>query len=226
MARVLLVEDHGDWRRLLTGVLRRHGDVVVSTDSRSGALAQLAGRRKLDLAIVDLYLGGVPHGMEICREASSLNVPVIAISGPAIADEVRTLFKECGVTDFVTKNNFDEAGFALKVNKILQRNLRRAEPDAAMKVPEVSIVVQNIVSLTQTANYQNIMNLVDKLPMSEDERLAVKEKTAEVLDELSRDKPDRNKVSKAVSWIAGRSWEVFLQLIPKILETPWPQGGA
>jgi DNA-binding NarL/FixJ family response regulator len=84
MKRVLLVDDHDLFRRMLAVVLERHTD--LKEDVHAGSLAEarsaLNGHHgDLDVAIVDLDL---PEGeaTELVRELRALGVPVLGIVGP------------------------------------------------------------------------------------------------------------------------------------------------
>jgi DNA-binding NarL/FixJ family response regulator len=84
MKRVLLVDDHDLFRRMLAVVLEQHTDLKEDVHAESLAEARSALSRHhgdLDVAVVDLDL---PEGeaTELVRELRALGVPVLGIVGP------------------------------------------------------------------------------------------------------------------------------------------------
>ncbi len=82
--RVLLVDTDAGYGRTLAALLRRQGDRVQAVRTRAAAL-YAARRRRFDLAVVDLFLGG--GGAELAR-ALSRHVPALVLSlGTRLADD-------------------------------------------------------------------------------------------------------------------------------------------
>jgi CheY-like chemotaxis protein len=85
MARqVLLVDADAGYGRALAALLRRQGDHVRVVRTGAAALSA-ARRRRFDLAVVDLFLGG--GGAEVAR-ALSRHVPELVLSlGTRLSDD-------------------------------------------------------------------------------------------------------------------------------------------
>src|ERR1039458_519458 len=126
MARVLLLDDHPDWRNRLSAVLRRAGHSVVAVGSRDEAIQRLAAAPSIDVAVVDMFIGvGLAASDEICREARELSIPVIAISGPASRTQVAEFFTRHKVVTFLEKVPFDEALFLHQVNRAVRGQVEK-----------------------------------------------------------------------------------------------------
>ncbi len=82
--RVLLVDTDVGYTRALAALLRRRGDHVQSVRTPAAALSA-ARRRRFDLAVVDLLLGG--GGPELAQ-ALSRHVPALVLSlGTRLTDD-------------------------------------------------------------------------------------------------------------------------------------------
>lgn len=101
VARILVVDDEPQLRRLLDISLRAQGYQVLTADSGALALAQWAGQGA-DLVILDLGLPDI-DGQDVLRELRTLSdVPVIVLSVRAHeAEKVQAL--DAGANDYVTK---------------------------------------------------------------------------------------------------------------------------
>jgi DNA-binding NtrC family response regulator len=126
MGRVLLLEDHPDWRARLAAVLRTAGHVVWEAGNREQALRRLAAKPPIELAVIDVFIeDGLAVSDELCREARELSIPVVIISGPATRAEVAGFFTRHRVVSFVEKAPFDEAFFVHQVNRALRGGRER-----------------------------------------------------------------------------------------------------
>jgi two-component system, OmpR family, KDP operon response regulator KdpE len=101
MARVLVVDDDPSLLKAMRIGLRARGDEVVSAQTGSEALEQVALVRP-DLVILDLGLPDL-DGIEVCRRIREFSsVPVVVLS--AYGDERRKVEAlDGGADDFVTK---------------------------------------------------------------------------------------------------------------------------
>jgi len=95
-----------------------------------GALDGIAGLRLVrevrpDLVLLDLQLGSLPHGLDICdqiRSDSSLAAtPIVVLTGgtPSTALEIRMFEK--GVDEFIEKQRFNPRVFIQRVRAVLRR---------------------------------------------------------------------------------------------------------
>jgi CheY-like chemotaxis protein len=91
--RVLVAEDDDDLRSAVVRLLEIHGYSVAETAGGVEALAATRGG-DIDLILLDLGLPGV-NGLDIARElrqdARTAGIPVVAITGSWIADDVDAL---------------------------------------------------------------------------------------------------------------------------------------
>ena len=104
MARVLVVDDDPDVRRLVEMKLHLDGIDTVSATNGAEAL-EVLGTEQVDLVILDLMMP-VMDGLEVCRrmqeDAVLTAVPVIMLTARAQADDIETGF-ETGATDYIVK---------------------------------------------------------------------------------------------------------------------------
>lgn len=104
MARVLVVDDNEDNRRVLRRMLELEGHQVSS--ARNGELA-LAEARKghPDLILMDLSMPGM-DGWDATRHLKSeealSTIPVVVVTGHLTSDEIRRA-REVGCEDVVSK---------------------------------------------------------------------------------------------------------------------------
>jgi DNA-binding response OmpR family regulator len=101
--RVLLIEDDADIAEAISYQLQKEGLQVRV--ARTGEEGLDAGRRGVDLVLLDLNLPGI-DGLEVCRlirrHGATAHVPIIIVS--ARSDEVdRVLGLEMGADDYVVK---------------------------------------------------------------------------------------------------------------------------
>jgi two-component system sensor histidine kinase/response regulator len=103
-ARLLVVDDQENSRKIIGGMLEGSGFDVVLAASGDEALEQL-GRHKIDLVLLDVFMPG-RDGLEICRHiragAQWEDLPIIFLSA---ADEKTLIVRalEIGGVDYVTK---------------------------------------------------------------------------------------------------------------------------
>ncbi len=105
--RLLLVDDHGDTRRVLSRLLLRSGHEVITADSARSALEILEGQQ-FDALISDIGLPEI-SGYELIRQAKRRQpLRGIALSGLGMDDDVRRSI-EAGFDHHLTKPiNFQE----------------------------------------------------------------------------------------------------------------------
>src|SRR5499427_10655502 len=107
MAKVLVIDDEANLRKVLAALLRRDGyDVTIAEDGEMG-LAEFQ-KNGADAVITDLVMPKV-GGMEVLRAINSADpeVPVIIITAHGTVDSAVEAIK-LGAFDYVTKP-FDQA---------------------------------------------------------------------------------------------------------------------
>lgn len=102
MAKILLIDDDPDVRRLMSAMLTKEGYEVDTASRKEEALEKLSTATP-SLILLDVLLSG-DDGRELCREIKARektrNVPVIMLSGhPSAAQQLETY----GADDFVAK---------------------------------------------------------------------------------------------------------------------------
>src|SRR5258707_1640134 len=107
MAKVLVVDDEQNLRKVLAAMLRRNGyDVTVASDGEQG-LAEFH-KNGADIVVTDLVMPKL-GGMDILKSvnASDPDVPVIIITAHGTVDSAVEAIKLCAF-DYITKP-FDQA---------------------------------------------------------------------------------------------------------------------
>jgi DNA-binding NtrC family response regulator len=128
MAKILVIDDEANLRKVLAAILRRDGfDVTVAVDGEQG-LAEFH-KNGADIVVTDLVMPRA-GGMEVLRAVNAANpdVPVIIITAHGTVDSAVEAIK-AGAFDYVTKP-FDQAELsaviakAAKAHDIAQRSVR------------------------------------------------------------------------------------------------------
>ncbi|WNG36610.1 sigma-54-dependent Fis family transcriptional regulator [Archangium minus] len=128
MAKILVIDDEANLRKVLAAILRRDGyDVTVAVDGEQG-LAEF-NKNGADIVVTDLVMPKA-GGMEVLRSVNAANpdVPVIIITAHGTVDSAVEAIK-AGAFDYVTKP-FDQAELsaviakAAKAHDVAQRSVR------------------------------------------------------------------------------------------------------
>ncbi|WNG57491.1 sigma-54-dependent Fis family transcriptional regulator [Archangium gephyra] len=128
MAKILVIDDEANLRKVLAAMLRRDGfDVTVAADGEQG-LAEF-NKNGADIVVTDLVMPKA-GGMEVLRAVNAANpdVPVIIITAHGTVDSAVEAIK-AGAFDYVTKP-FDQAELsaviakAAKAHDVAQRSVR------------------------------------------------------------------------------------------------------
>jgi DNA-binding response OmpR family regulator len=120
MARIVLIEDDIDIRRLVAGALANEGHDVESADRGLSGL-ELAVKGAADLVIMDLGLPDV-DGTELLRMIRAVSqVPVIVITARG-TDEVVVATLDAGADDYLVKP-FSVAQLEARVRAVLRRKI-------------------------------------------------------------------------------------------------------
>jgi DNA-binding NtrC family response regulator len=124
MARVLLVEDEANGRRILTLSLRSRGHDVQACPSSEKAF-ELLGQERFDIILTDLRLHGRDAGLDVIRKSSELQpeARVLLVSAYASLDTAVAAMRE-GAFDYLTKPVSSE-DLALAVERALADRVNR-----------------------------------------------------------------------------------------------------
>ncbi|HXV72596.1 MAG TPA: response regulator transcription factor [Acidimicrobiia bacterium] len=121
MARIVLIEDDVDIRRLVAGALAGDGHDVESAERGLSGL-ELAVKGGADLVIMDLGLPDV-DGTELLRMIRAVSqVPIIVITARG-ADDVVVATLDAGADDYLVKP-FSVAQLEARVRAVLRRKLQ------------------------------------------------------------------------------------------------------
>jgi DNA-binding NtrC family response regulator len=154
MAKVLVVDDEVNLRKVLTAMLRRNGyEVTAAADGEQG-LAEFY-KSGADIVVTDLVMPKL-SGMELLKSinASDPDVPVILITAHGTVDSAVEAIK-LGAFDYITKP-FDQAEIqaviakAERTHAIAQTNMK---PDGRTRAEMVGVSTQ----------MQEIFKIIDKV---------------------------------------------------------------
>jgi nitrogen regulation protein NR(I) len=150
MAKVLVIDDEVNLRKVLAAMLRRDGyDVTVAADGEQG-LAEFQ-KNGADIVVTDLVMPKA-GGMEVLRAVNTANpdVPVIIITAHGTVDSAVEAIK-AGAFDYITKP-FDQAELsaviakASKAHDIAQRSVRADDRARAAIIGE-SVQMQDVFKI-------------------------------------------------------------------------------
>ncbi len=125
LPHILVVDDDGEIRDLLSRFLAKHGFEVTTTgDGRQMAAALDAS--PIDLVILDLMLPG-EDGLSICRKIRQHSaIPIIMLT--AMGDEAdRIVGLEIGADDYVPKP-FNPRELLARIKAVLRRSAAKDQP--------------------------------------------------------------------------------------------------
>lgn len=135
MAKIVLIEDDVDIRRLVADVLAKSGNDVESADTALAGL-ELIVQTRPDLAIMDLGLPDL-DGSDLLRMIRAVSeVPVMVITARG-ADATVVKILDAGADDYLIKP-FSVAQLEARIRAVLRRG-SSSEPEVAMTVGELVI---------------------------------------------------------------------------------------
>jgi two-component system phosphate regulon response regulator OmpR len=137
MHRLMVVDDEPGLRTMIADYLRRHG-FAVDAAADGAELDAYLEKGMPDLLILDVNMPG-ENGFAIARRIRARSdVPILMLTA---ADDVvdRVVGLELGADDYVTKP-FDLRELRARIQAVLRRNVRVAEPSAAQpELPSTSV---------------------------------------------------------------------------------------
>jgi two-component system phosphate regulon response regulator PhoB len=137
MALILVVEDEGDIRQILSYNLGQAGHQVLTAEHGSAAL-ELARKERPALVLLDLMLPDI-SGLDVCRLLKSdptlKHIPVIMLT--ARSEEIdRVVGFELGADDYVVKP-FSVRELVLRIQAVLRRAQTNGATDGADAAAEL-----------------------------------------------------------------------------------------
>ncbi|MBN1661701.1 MAG: response regulator [Anaerolineae bacterium] len=129
--KILIVEDFGDWRDLLVGLLQREGHTVKAVSTAQEARAYLKEVQHLDLTILDIRLVETDDtnedGMQLLAEIDDHQpfTRVIMITGHGTMELQRRAFRQFHAFDFFRKEEFDSEEFRRAVREAVEEAARQ-----------------------------------------------------------------------------------------------------
>ncbi len=136
MFQVLVVEDDAGIRGILRTLLEAEGYRVIEAERAERAILDARGHRP-DILLVDL---GLPDGdgLTVIRRVREFSpVPIVVLSARTLeADKIAAL--DAGADDYVT-NPFSSMELLARARAVLRRNVRAAEPGAALEIGELKV---------------------------------------------------------------------------------------
>jgi two-component system, NtrC family, response regulator AtoC len=154
MAKVLVIDDEANLRKVLAALLRRDGfDVTVAQDGEQG-LAEFH-KNGADIVVTDLVMPKA-GGMEVLRAVNAANpdVPVIIITAHGTVDSAVEAIK-AGAFDYVTKP-FDQSELSAVIAKAAQAHAvaqRSVRADAKARAAIIG----------ESSQLQDVFKIIDKV---------------------------------------------------------------
>lgn len=135
MAKIVVVEDDVDIRRMVADVLSSAGNDVESADTALGGL-ELIVQARPDLAIMDLGLPDM-DGADLLRMVRAVSdVPVMVITARG-ADESVVKILDAGADDYLIKP-FSVTQLEARIRAILRRGAS-SEPEAPLTIGDLVV---------------------------------------------------------------------------------------
>ncbi|MBI5380088.1 MAG: response regulator [Nitrospirae bacterium] len=155
MARILVVDDEPDMRRLLAGILRAQGFDVVMAEDGQAALDQVKAEAPAAI-ILDLRMPGL-DGMETLTEIKAItpHIPVIMLT---VYGDIPTAVQamRLGAYEYLTKP-FHHDDIVLTVRRALERQALPARDQTARQLETLLLLSQ---SLTATLYLETVFDLI------------------------------------------------------------------
>jgi len=139
MARLLIVDDDADVRRMLTEYFGGHGFDVASADS-GVTMRSALGQRPADVVLLDVGLPG-EDGIALARFVRErYDIGIVMVTAAAeVVDRIIGL--EVGADDYIAKP-FDPRELLARVKSVLRRIKTRAQTPAPPDVPALRVAAR------------------------------------------------------------------------------------
>jgi two-component system, OmpR family, phosphate regulon response regulator PhoB len=135
-ARLLVVDDHEDVRRVIVRLLENEG--YTAAEAATGReVAAAVSRGSADLILLDVMLAGEDGFEVLAAIRRTSDVPVILLTA-RMEENDRVLGLRLGADDYVTKP-FSGPELAARVLSVLRRYSHPSFPQSAMRFGELSI---------------------------------------------------------------------------------------
>lgn len=137
-AKILVVDDEADLRRLLHLLLAAEGCEVLEAKNGEEAVALAAQAQALDLVILDIMMPGI-DGLEACRRIRTRNnVPVLFLTASTQEQDKAAAYRSGG-DDFLAKP-FSQPELLFKVQALIRRyrDYRAKPPESPGSAFEVA----------------------------------------------------------------------------------------
>lgn len=118
VTHVLVVDDDPTMRDLIGGYLESE-DFQVSAVGDGKAMTRVLAEKSVDLIVLDLKLSG-EDGLALLRAPSTVDIPVIVITGHRLDEADRIVGLELGADDYVTKP-FSVRELLARIRAVLRR---------------------------------------------------------------------------------------------------------
>jgi DNA-binding response OmpR family regulator len=139
MAHVLVVDDDGSLRELLTDYLGRLGHQATGAADGQTALSHLA-QAPTDIVLLDVTMPGLNGWQTLARIRAGSTVPVIMLTARGDETEILRGFA-AGADDYVTKP-FSFAQLGARIKAILDRaSPERGEPSSTLRTADLVVDV-------------------------------------------------------------------------------------
>lgn len=156
-ANVLVIDDDREILRLISEYLSMEPDLKLLTASSGNEAASLLDARRVDVLLVDLYLGGTSSGVDIIRKARELYPDVVSIlitGHPTVETAISVL--KLGASDYFIKP-FELEALRGAVRRGLER-LRLAREN--MQLREQLAISRLMQAVGSTVELDEILEMV------------------------------------------------------------------
>jgi len=110
--RVLIVDDHGTFRRFARRLLEEAGFTVVGEAPDGAAAVEAAGRLRPDAVLLDVLLPDV-SGLEVAAElARTADPPAVVLTSSRSAADLGVALRDAPARGFVPKASLTGTAFA------------------------------------------------------------------------------------------------------------------
>jgi DNA-binding NtrC family response regulator len=128
---ILVIEDTLGWQEQFGLILRDEGYIVEIVGDLIEALARLR-QADFDMLIVDLRLSDSVatdlSGMDLLNDAYERQIPAVIVTGYGTPELAKEAFRDYGVYDFMSKDNFDADHFRVRIKNAIATHQAQQQP--------------------------------------------------------------------------------------------------